>query len=64
MTPEERLKECDLTLSRVLHELAGAASLCWTPRPTGVFDSQEAIKHVEVAIGELRAILRGEVTHG
>jgi hypothetical protein len=30
-----------LHLSRILHELAGAASLCWEPRPTGVFDSQQ-----------------------
>ena len=44
-----------LHLSRILHELAGAASMCWTPAPTGVFDSQEAIKHVEAAIEEIRA---------
>jgi hypothetical protein len=43
-----------LHLSRILHELAGAASMCWTPRPSGVFDSQEAIKHVESAIAEIR----------
>lgn len=43
-----------LHLSRILHELAGAASLCWTPHPSGVFDSQEAIKHVESAIAEIR----------
>jgi hypothetical protein len=49
--------EGDLPLSRVLHELAGAASLCWVPRPTGVFDSQAAIAHVERAIAELRAAL-------
>lgn len=44
-----------LHLSRILHELAGAASMCWTPAPTGVFDSQEAIKHVVAAIEEIRA---------
>lgn len=44
-----------LHLSRILHELAGAASMCWTPAPTGVFDSQEAIKHVTAAIEEIRA---------
>lgn len=44
-----------LHLSRILHELAGATSMCWTPRPTGVFDSQEAIKHVVAAIDEIRA---------
>lgn len=50
--------ECDRQLSRVLHELAGAASLCWKPKPSGVFDTTEAITEVERAITELRAILR------
>jgi len=40
--------------SRILHELAGAASLCWSPNPSGVFDSQAALGHVEKALSELR----------
>lgn len=40
--------------SRILHELAGAASLCWEPKPTGVFDSSKAILFVEEAIKKLR----------
>lgn len=44
-----------LSLSRILHELAGAASLCWEPRPTGVFDSQLAIQFVEQALAEIRS---------
>jgi hypothetical protein len=44
-----------LQLSRILHELAGAASMCWNPRPAGVFDSQEAIEHVVAAIQEIRS---------
>lgn len=44
-----------LHLSRILHELAGAASLCWEPRPTGVFDSQLAIQFVEQALAEIRS---------
>lgn len=55
-----RARECDLTLSRVLHELAGHASLCWSPKPTGVFDTGEALAAVESAINELRGILRGD----
>jgi alkylhydroperoxidase family enzyme len=55
-----RNQECDLLLSRVLHELAGAASLCWVPKPTGVFDSQLAIGFVEAAIQELRSALAGK----
>lgn len=44
-----------LHLSRILHELAGAASMCWTPKPsTAVFDSQLAIAFVEQAIAEIR----------
>lgn len=44
-----------LHLSRILHELAGAASLCWEPRPAGVFDSQLAIQFVEQALSEIRS---------
>lgn len=40
--------------SRILHELAGAASLCWDPKPTGVFDTSQAIRFVEAALKELR----------
>lgn len=57
-----RARECDLTLSRVLHELAGHASLCWSPKPTGVFDTGEALAAVESAINELRGILRGNAS--
>lgn len=55
-----RNKECDLLLSRVLHELAGSASLCWEPKPTGVFATELALGFVEDAIKELRAVLAGE----
>lgn len=55
-----RNKECDLLLSRVLHELAGSASLCWEPKPTGVFATELALGFVEDAIKELRAALAGE----
>lgn len=55
---ESALRETDVQLSRVLHELAGAASLCWEPKPTGVFDTSEAMIQVERAIGELRPTLR------
>ena len=55
-----RNKECDLLLSRVLHELAGSASLCWEPKPTGVFATELALGFVEDAIKELRAVLAEE----
>ena len=56
---DERLQEVDGQLSRVLHEMAGSVSLCWTPKPTGEFDSTQACEFVANAIAELRAIIRG-----
>ena len=50
----------DVQLSRVLHELAGAASLCWEPKPTGVFHSTQACEFVAAATAELRALLRDD----
>lgn len=55
------LSEPSKLLSRVLHELAGAASLCWNPKPAGVFDSQQAIAFVEQAIAELRTAIDAAV---
>ena len=40
-----------LHLSRILHELAGAASM---PAPPGEFWHEKAIEHVERAIAEIR----------
>lgn len=62
MTLQERLREAGMShvdglLSRVLHELAGAASLCWEPKPTGVFDTEQALQFVESAIKELRVAI-------
>jgi len=56
----ERVKKADLQLSRILHEMAGAVSLCWNPTPTGVFDSTQAIEFVADAIAEIRAYLSPE----
>jgi hypothetical protein len=55
---EELLQGIDVDLSRVLHEMAGAASMCWTPLPSSaVFDSTQAIEHVEAAITAVRTPL-------
>ena len=59
-TARSQNQECNLLLSRVLHELAGSASLCWEPKPTGVFATELALGFVEDAIDELRAALAGE----
>lgn len=44
-----------LHLSRILHEMAGAVSLCWEPRPSGVFESSTACGYVAAAIAEIRS---------
>ena len=54
----DALKSIDADLSRILHELAGSASLCWSPKPAGVFDSSTAIGFVEDSISEIRNPLR------
>jgi len=51
-------KEKDLQLSRILHEMAGAVSLCWDPQPVGNFESTLACEFVAKAIEELRSIGR------
>jgi len=45
-------------LSVVLHEMAGQASMCWDPRPLGVFDSTAAQVAVAQAIERLQAVAR------
>ena len=31
-------------LNKILGELAGSASMCWKPKPIGVFDATQALK--------------------
>lgn len=45
----------------LLGELAGAASLCWEPRPTGVFDPEQASKFVAEAESKLDALIQAEI---
>ncbi len=44
----------------ILGILAGHSSLCWEPKPTGVFDSMEASKAVDNALIELNKLELGE----
>lgn len=46
------------TESELLGQLAGAASLCWEPRPTGVFDSTLASDFVNQSLKRLQEIKR------
>jgi hypothetical protein len=48
-------------LERLLGELAGSASLCWEPRPTGVFDSTEAQKFVADCKLAILEVVRAEI---
>jgi hypothetical protein len=41
----------------VLGILAGHASMCWEPRPNGIFDSTEACKAVDAAFSRLSVVI-------
>jgi hypothetical protein len=45
-------------LKRILGELAGFASLCWEPKPTGEFDSKTANEGVDKAFNEIINLLK------
>jgi hypothetical protein len=40
----EEVQDRSSTLSEDVMQTLGSASLCWNPKPDGVFDSEEAIK--------------------
>jgi hypothetical protein len=44
------------TIEEVIGQLAGAASLCWKPKPTGVFESSMASAFVGEALERLRQL--------
>lgn len=44
----------DTPIDQIIGEAVGAASLCWTPTPEGVFDPARAIDIVEAVIDVLR----------
>lgn len=43
-------------LNKIICEAVGAASLCWDPKPTGVFDSSEASRVCEDALNRIKAL--------
>lgn len=47
----------DTTTEQILVHLAGHASLCWTPKPKGVFDPELATKGVDEAQAQLHSLL-------
>jgi hypothetical protein len=44
-----------MTLEEVVFQAIGHASMCWNPRPEGIFDSAEASKVGRELITTLRA---------
>jgi hypothetical protein len=56
VSTEEVRQEID----RVVGECAGAVSLCWEPRPEGVFDSTQAVTYVRAAADRLNSVLDAE----
>lgn len=47
----------DTTTEQILVHLAGCASICWTPKPKGVFDPELATKGVDEAQAQLHSLL-------
>lgn len=44
------------TLEQIVGEAIGHASMCWTPTPTGEFDSVQATAVVDELLQEIRAL--------
>jgi len=53
-------EEVEQEIDRVIGECAGAVSLCWEPRPEGVFDSTQAVTYVRAASDRLMSVLDAE----
>lgn len=47
------------TVAEVVGMAVGLGSMCWEPRPTGVFDSTEASKAVDEAMDRINQITMG-----
>jgi hypothetical protein len=47
-------------IRRVIGECAGAVSMCWDPRPIGVFDSTQAATYVEGAVARVLSVRAAE----
>lgn len=48
------------TFEELLGQLAGAASVCWEPKPTGVFDSTQASSFVDQAHSRMIELMNAE----
>ena len=55
MTDRPADSDHPMTLEEVVYQAIGHASMCWTPRPEGVFDSEEASRVGAELVTTLRA---------
>jgi hypothetical protein len=46
-----------MTIDEIIGELAGYTSMCWEPKPTGVFDSSKASEAVKEAKSALKKLV-------
>lgn len=54
---EARFTFADVTsVSELIGQFGGAVSMCWEPRPTGVFDSTTAGRFVDGALARLKEL--------
>jgi len=54
--PENEFAGCK-SIAEVVGQCAGAVSVCWEPRPTGVFDSRPAGAFVDAAVARIHELL-------
>ena len=50
-------KELEGKIKQIVGEAVGYGSLCWEPRPVGVFNSTEASKAVDEAVSSIAALM-------
>jgi hypothetical protein len=61
---KEPSKDFRQLLEEQVFQLAGAASLCWEPKPDGVFDSTQAKKFADEAADNLLALCKEMLVQG
>lgn len=52
--------ELEKAIKEILGKLAGAASMCWSPRPSGVFESELAVSFMQQSTNEIMRLLKNQ----
>jgi hypothetical protein len=50
----------DNSIEKKIHEAIGEASMCWKPRPTGVFDSRRAAEIADKLVDAVKELVKSE----